>query len=51
MLKVGREAAHGMERPVGEGASTFYSTEQSQSNKFNVEPGVTGFPHINFSQS
>ena len=51
MLKAGRVAAPEMERPAGEGAATFYSTEQSQSDKLNVEPGVTGFPHINYSQS
>ena len=51
MLKAGREAAQGVERPAGEGAPAFYNTEQSQSNKVNVEPGVTAFPHINYSQS
>ena len=42
MLKAGRVAAREMERPAGEGAPTFYSTEQSQSDKLNVEPGVHG---------
>ena len=51
MLKAGRVAARETERPAGEGAPTFYSTEQSQSDKLNVEPGVTEFPHINYSQS
>ena len=51
MLAVGREAAHGIERPAGEGAPTFYSTEQAQPDKYGVEPRITGVPHMNFRQS
>ena len=41
IIAAGTEAAHGMERPAGEGVPTLYSTEQVQSGEKDNKPSTT----------